>query len=119
MGRVSYRNQEVVLETASRLRSRRFSCDAININVGWFERDWKCDLEFSRERFLDPRAMFERLGEMGFKTCLWQAPYAVDDLPVVAEVRGKGALATNHGLLLHDLPSPCDRLLVFGGYPLV
>lgn len=97
MSRVSYRSQEEVLETASRLRSMRFPCDVINIDVGWFERDWKCDWEFSRERFPDPRAMFERLGEMGFKVCLWQTPYVVDDLEVAREAREAGALAENRG----------------------
>ncbi len=97
MSRVSYRSQVEVLEVASRLRSEGFPCDVINIDVGWFEEEWRCDWEVSRERFPDPPTMFRRLKEMGFKVCLWQIPYVVDDLPVAAEAREGGALADNRG----------------------
>ncbi|MBC7252828.1 MAG: glycoside hydrolase family 31 protein [Actinobacteria bacterium] len=97
MSRVSYRSREEVLETASRLRSMRFPCDVLNIDVGWFDQEWKCDWKFSRERFPDPAAMFAELEKMHFKVCLWQAPYVVDDMEISREAREAGALAENHG----------------------
>ena len=97
MSRVSYRSQEEVLETAARLRSMGFPCDVLNLDIGWMEEEWKCDWEFSRERFPDPRSMFAELERMHFKVCLWQTPYVLDELDISREAREAGALAENHG----------------------
>jgi alpha-D-xyloside xylohydrolase len=74
MGRITYRSQEEVERVARELRAHRIPCDVIHIDTGWFEDDYVCDLEFSRERFPDPAGMCERLRAQGFRVCLWQWP---------------------------------------------
>ncbi len=97
MSRISYATQQQALETAAKLREMRFPCDLIHIDTNWFDIDWKCDWRFNLERFPDPAGMFRTLGDMHFKTCLWQTPYVVDDLEIAREAREKGVLAENHG----------------------
>lgn len=75
MSRMSYREQSEIEGIASRLRDERIPIDVIHVDTDWFATEWVNDLEFSPERFPDPRGMLERLREKGMRLTLWQIPY--------------------------------------------
>jgi len=75
MSRITYFSQEEGLDIAHQLRSHRIPCDVIHFDTGWFDVDWQCDYEFSKNRFKNPVKMLSQMEDMGFKTCLWQLPY--------------------------------------------
>jgi len=75
MSKITYQSEGEVMRVARNLRERKLPADVIHLDTGWFEKDWVCDLEFSRERFPDPKRMFDTLRSMGFRVSLWQQPY--------------------------------------------
>ena len=75
MSRITYFSQEEGLDIANKLRQHRIPSDVIHFDTGWFDVDWQCDYEFSKNRFKDPVAMLKKMDRMGFHTCLWQLPY--------------------------------------------
>jgi alpha-D-xyloside xylohydrolase len=100
MSRISYFSQKQVLEVARKIRELQFPCDVINIDTGWFEKDWRCDWKFDRTRFPDPEGMFAELRQMGFRCCLWQTPYVMDETELFKDARQKKVLARNKGPFL-------------------
>src|SRR5690606_10977067 len=68
-------SQDEVMQVAKDLRQHRLPCDVIHLDTGWFATNWVCDLEFSKDRFPDPKGMMEQLRRMGFRVSLWQQPY--------------------------------------------
>lgn len=75
MSRITYDSEEQVRNVAKKLREERIPADVIHLDTGWFEDDWKCDYEFSKNRFNDPKQMIKDLNNEGFKISLWQLPY--------------------------------------------
>ncbi|MFX1296107.1 MAG: TIM-barrel domain-containing protein [Promethearchaeota archaeon] len=73
--RFSYQSAEEVLNVAKSLRENEIPCDVICIDTHWFKIDWKCDLEFDKERFPNPKKFLKQLDKLGFKTSVWQLPY--------------------------------------------
>ena len=77
MSRISYFTEEEGREVASKLREYKIPSDVIHFDTGWFETDWECDYEFSKERFRNPKKMIDDLKKQGFHISLWQLPYFV------------------------------------------
>ena len=75
MSRITYSKEEEVRDVAQKLRRYKIPCDVIHLDTGWFEEDWNCDYEFSKEKFNDPVQMIENLKKQGFRISLWQYPY--------------------------------------------
>ena len=75
MSRITYFSQQEGLDVAEKIRQNRIPCDVIHFDTGWFDVDWQCDYEFSKNRFKNPEAMLRKMEDNGFKTCLWQLPY--------------------------------------------
>ncbi len=75
MSRITYFSQEEGLDIAHQLRQHQIPSDVIHFDTGWFDVDWQCDYEFSKNRFKNPVKMLKQMDEMGFHTCLWQLPY--------------------------------------------
>ncbi len=75
MSRMSYREQSEIEGIARRLRDEKIPTDVIHVDTDWFATEWVNDLEFSPERFPDPRGMIERLRTQGLRLTLWQIPY--------------------------------------------
>ena len=75
MGRESYSSESEVREVAKKLRRERIPSDVIHLDTGWTEVPHRCDFEFSRSRFDDPKEMLADLKEGGFRASLWQLPY--------------------------------------------
>lgn len=104
MGRNSYRSEAEVREVAQHLRDDRIPCDVIHLDTGWFEEDWRCNYEFSRSRFDDPKRMVEDLRKMGYELSLWQIPYFTPNNSLYKEAVEKGyaVLDADGGLPTED-----------------
>ncbi|MDR2922115.1 MAG: alpha-xylosidase, partial [Treponema sp.] len=74
MSRMSYISADEIRMITGRLRKENYPCDVIHIDSGYFETDWVCDWDFSRERFPDPKAFMKEMLQNGFRICLWQMP---------------------------------------------
>ena len=77
MSRISYFTEEEGRDVASKLRENKIPSDVIHFDTGWFDVDWECDYEFSKERFKNPKKMIDDLKKQGFHISLWQLPYFV------------------------------------------
>ena len=90
MSRCTYDNEKQVREVAAKLRENKIPSDVLHLDTGWFETDWRCDYEFSKTRFTDPKKMIADLKDDGFRVCLWQLPYFVPKNQLFPEIVEKG-----------------------------
>ena len=95
MSRITYFSEEDGRKVASLLRQHRIPSDVIHFDTGWFEVDWRSDYKFAPSRFKDPEGMIKDLGNMGFKTSLWQLPYFVPKNDLFPEILEKGLYVRN------------------------
>ncbi|MEI7435783.1 MAG: TIM-barrel domain-containing protein [bacterium] len=75
MSRMSYSSADEVREVARKMREQRFPLDVLHLDVGWFEKEWECDWEFSRSKFPDPAGLMRDLRKQGIRISLWQLPH--------------------------------------------
>jgi len=73
--RISYRSAEEAEAVVRGNREAGIPTDVLHLDTHWFREDWRCDLEFDRERFPDPKAFHRRMAEQGVRVSLWQLPY--------------------------------------------
>ena len=75
MARMTYFSAKEALEVAAGMRKGGFPCDVIHLDTGWFRTDWRCEWEFSPERFPDPEGFFREMKVSGFGSvsgnCRW------------------------------------------------
>jgi alpha-D-xyloside xylohydrolase len=95
MARMTYFSAEESLEVADRMRGGGFPCDVIHLDTGWFKTDWKCEWEFSEERFPDPEGFFRAMRRKGFRVSLWQLPMVTEGTAICAIARDEGYAASN------------------------
>ena len=95
MSRITYFSQEEGLDIANKLRQHRIPSDVIHFDTGWFDVDWQCDYEFSKNRFKDPVGMLKKMDKIGFRTCLWQLPYFTPKNRYFHEIVEKGMHVRN------------------------
>lgn len=109
MSRFSYQSSAQVLNVATEMRKRRFPCDVIHIDSGWFEKGINCDFRFSEKNFPEPKEMIDQLNSQGFKTSVWQIPYFTPLNPLFNEIVEKGLYVKNYK---GDIPTE-DAILDF------
>ncbi|MFF2088925.1 alpha-xylosidase [Paenibacillus sp. NPDC058174] len=103
MSRITYSSEEEVREVAEKLRTNGIPADVIHLDTGWFDKDWRCNYEFSGERFENPARMIADLKEQGLRVSLWQLPYFTPTNPLYGELLEKGyAVWTGEGNLPTD-----------------
>lgn len=103
MSRISYFTEDEARDVAAKLRELKIPSDVIHLDTGWFETDWECDYEFSKERFRDPAKMISDLKDQGFHICLWQLPYFVPGNKYYKELVDKGlAIKNGRGTLPYE-----------------
>ena len=90
MSRCTYSSEEQVREVAAKMRENQIPSDVLHLDTGWFETDWRCDYQFSKNRFKDPKTMISDLKADGFRVCLWQLPYFVPKNDLFPELVSKG-----------------------------
>lgn len=94
MSRMTYFTADECEAIARRLRAEDFPCDVLHLDTGWFRTDWKCEWEFSPERFPDPAGFMARLRLLGFRTTLWQTPWVAEGTLHHAEARARAYIVT-------------------------
>jgi alpha-D-xyloside xylohydrolase len=112
MSRCTYNREDQVREVAAKLRTNQIPCDVIHLDTGWFETDWRCDYQFSTNRFPTPQSMISDLKDEGFHISCWQLPYFVPQNSLFQELvdknlvvrDGKGNLPSEDAVL--DLSNP-------------
>ena len=95
MSRITYFSEDDGRNVAAKLRANKIPTDVLHFDTGWFETDWRCDYQFSKNRFKDPVKMISDLKEQGFRTCLWQLPYFVPKNDLFQEIVDKGLFVKN------------------------
>ncbi len=93
MARMTYFSAKEALEVADGMRRGGFPCDVIHLDTGWFKTDWRCEWEFSRERFPDPEGFFREMKSRGFRVCLWQLPLVTEGTGLYAMARERRYVA--------------------------
>lgn len=79
MSRMSYFSADQTRLVVKKMREGGFPLDVIHIDTGWFEKDWKCEWEFSTTKFPSPAAYLQEMEEQGIKVTLWQLPCIAKD----------------------------------------
>ncbi|OCT15486.1 alpha-xylosidase [Paenibacillus pectinilyticus] len=95
MSRITYKSEEEVREVAAKLQEHRIPCDVIHLDTGWFEQDWRCNYQFSKERFEDPEVMIQDMREQGYRLSLWQLPYFTPGNELYQEMIEAGYVVTD------------------------
>jgi alpha-D-xyloside xylohydrolase len=93
MARMTYFSAQEALGVAAGMRKGGFPCDVIHLDTGWFKTDWRCEWEFSPERFPDPEGFFREMKRLGFRVCLWQLPLVTEGTNLYSLAREKGYIA--------------------------
>ena len=89
MARMTYFSAKEVMEVADGLRRGGFPCDVIHLDTGWFKTDWRCEWEFSPERFPDPAGFLQEMRRKGFRVSLWQLPLVTEGTSLYVMAREK------------------------------
>jgi alpha-D-xyloside xylohydrolase len=90
MSRITYFSEAEGREVTKKLRDNRIPSDVLHFDTGWFEKDWRCDYQFSKTRFTDASKMMADFKKIGFQTSLWQLPYFVPKNTLFPEIIEKG-----------------------------
>jgi alpha-D-xyloside xylohydrolase len=93
MARMTYFSAKEALEVAEGMRRGGFPCDVIHLDTGWFKTDWRCEWEFSPERFPDPEGFLREMRRKGFRVSLWQLPLVTEGTNLYALAREKHYIA--------------------------
>ncbi len=79
MSRMTYFSAVETHHIVDKLREGEFPCDVIHLDSGWFEKNWKCEWEFSRKNFPDPENYMREMKKKGIRISLWQLPFIAED----------------------------------------
>jgi len=90
MSRNSYRTQSEMLDTAKKLRNKKYPCDVLHLDADWFEEELRCDFEFAKDDFPAPEKLVQDLKELGFHMSIWQLPYVHQSTNIYEEAKEKG-----------------------------
>jgi alpha-D-xyloside xylohydrolase len=93
MARMTYFSAKEALEVADGMRRGGFPCDVIHLDTGWFKTDWRCEWEFSPERFPDPEGFLQEMRRKGFRVSLWQLPLVTEGTNLYAMARERQYIA--------------------------
>jgi len=93
MARMTYFSAKEALDVAKGMRTGGFPCDVIHLDTGWFRTDWRCEWEFSPERFPDPAGFFREMKSLGFRVSLWQLPLVTEGTSLYSLAREKRYIA--------------------------
>jgi alpha-D-xyloside xylohydrolase len=93
MARMTYFSAKEALDVAAGMRKGGFPCDVIHLDTGWFRTDWRCEWEFSPERFPDPEGFFREMKNLGFRVSLWQLPLVTEGTSLYSLARENAYIA--------------------------
>jgi alpha-D-xyloside xylohydrolase len=101
--KISYQSADETLEVARKLREAEVPVDVIHLDTHWFEKDWGCDLEFSKQRFPDPEAFLKELKKIGIKVSLWQLPYIPEGSQLFEDLKAVDGFVKNRDGGIYDV----------------
>ncbi len=107
ISRMTYYSADETREVCNQLRQRKFPCDILHLDTGWFPRNWKCEWEFSDEKFPDADKYMAELGEQGFRVTVWNHPVVERDIKQYEE-------ATENRYLAPLIPAANEGRLEYG-----
>lgn len=79
MSRMTYFSADETHGIVQKMCKEQFPLDVIHLDSGWFEKDWKCEWEFSKKNFPDPEKYLKEMEDKGIKISLWQLPFIAKD----------------------------------------
>ncbi|MBN2440926.1 MAG: alpha-xylosidase [Spirochaetales bacterium] len=79
MSRMTYFSADETREIVRKMREQQFPLDVIHLDSGWFEKNWKCEWEFSKKNFPNPEKYLKEMEDKGIKISLWQLPFIAKD----------------------------------------
>jgi alpha-D-xyloside xylohydrolase len=99
MSRAYYKTADELLDAAQTLRTRQLPCDVITLDGrAWLDTATRFAFEWDAQRYPDPRAVTDRLHELGFKVCVWEYPLVSVQHPLFQQMAANGWLLKNpHG----------------------
>ena len=96
-------NQKGIEKYADDIVKNGFPIGVFMIDGGW--QKYQGNYEFRPEAFSDPKAMFDKINSMGFKTILWVAPFVAPDSAEFRDLKKRGLLvmrkSRNSPAILH------------------
>ncbi|MFW6035538.1 MAG: TIM-barrel domain-containing protein [Halothermotrichaceae bacterium] len=90
LSKYTYHSDAEASEVVEKMRNNKLPFDVLHLDVGWFDREWVCDLEFGKESFPDPVEFAERMNDKGVHLSLWLMPYIDERNKLFKEARDKG-----------------------------
>jgi len=88
-------NQEDILKYAQAIIDNGYPKGVLMIDDNW--QKYYGNFEFKPDKFSDPKAMVNKLHDMGFKVMLWVCPFVSADSPEYRELSSKGYLLKRKG----------------------
>src|SRR5690606_8894762 len=79
---------------ARRMREEGYPADVLHLDVGWFDKEWMCDWEFSKTTFPDPEGFLKEMDAAEFKVTAWQFPHIQPSVYLAEEALAKGYVGT-------------------------
>lgn len=90
LSKYTYYSDTEATEVVEKMRENRLPFDVLHLDVGWFDKEWVCDLEFSQRNFPDPAGFARRMKSKGIHLSLWQMPYIDERNRLFKEARDRG-----------------------------
>lgn len=97
LSKFTYHSDAETTEIVKEMRARKLPFDVLHLDTHWFEKDWICDLEFSKINFPNVESYLKRMKENGVHISLWQMPYLQSENNLYKEATEKGFFPTKNG----------------------
>lgn len=85
--------QQKIISFAEEIKSSGYPYGVLMIDDKW--SDYYGAFDFNGSRFHNPKEMFDKLHEAGFKVMLWETPFITADSPEYRELSKRGLLIKN------------------------
>jgi alpha-D-xyloside xylohydrolase len=95
MSRCYFHNREVAEEVACKLRELGIPSDVIVFDSYWMKDGHLCNLKWDKKRFPNARNMIASIKALGFKVCVWEAPFVPLNTKMMDEGEEGGYLLVN------------------------
>ena len=97
---------ENVIDEVNEFEKRGFPLDVIGLEPGWQTRSYPGSMEWSKQRFPDPKGFLRQLAEKGIKVNLWENPYVAPDTDLFHALNDKFG---SHTVWLGAAPDVLDK----------
>src|SRR5450432_1599049 len=106
--------QDEVLNLSAEFRRRRIPCDVIGLEPKWQTHSYSCSYVWS-DKFPDPAAMLQHLGQDGFRLNLWDHAFTHPSSPIYKDLLPHSGDYEVWGGIVPDFLQPEARR-IFAGF---